>query len=378
MSNEEYQALIRIRDGAELRRRLTDVADATERAGDPARGRRTSPTRNCARWSPISAVTTCRAARGARPRPTPSTDAPVGHLRLHHQRLRPADGRRSAQPLACCSPRTQMDELQANLGVPEDDDLGRVRCRIRRRATLRARNGARRSPRRRRVIAPPLARLDHPGQPAASAQADLDPGGAGPRAGAAGGVAGGRRAGRDAVAGCGDLDAPLGLDQQGRRLRAGSVARLRGGRAADAASGCRDRRGSHIELGISEMNLFMALGQFGLSYELTGQHLIPIGTVYDPFVCRGLDALIYGLYVGAKMIFAGTPAGVSLSPGRRRAPEHGHAVARDRAARASISTSRPSRTRSSGCCWKRMRRCCDREHGSRPTSGSRPSRSIRR
>ena len=72
--------------------------------------------------------------------------------------------------------------------------------------------------------------------------------------------------------------------------------------------------GRHIELGISEMNLFMALGQFGLSYELTGQHLIPIGTVYDPFVCRGLDALIYSLYGGAKMIFAGTPSGVSLTP----------------------------------------------------------------
>src|SRR4051794_10493228 len=72
--------------------------------------------------------------------------------------------------------------------------------------------------------------------------------------------------------------------------------------------------GHPIEPGISEMNLFMALGQFGLSYELTGQHLIPLGTVYDPFVCRGLDALIYSLYVGARMIFAGTPAGVSLSP----------------------------------------------------------------
>ena len=72
--------------------------------------------------------------------------------------------------------------------------------------------------------------------------------------------------------------------------------------------------GQHIELGISEMNLFMALSQFGLSYELTGQHLIPLGTVYDPFVCRGLDALIYALYIGSKMIFAGTPAGVSLSP----------------------------------------------------------------
>ncbi len=72
--------------------------------------------------------------------------------------------------------------------------------------------------------------------------------------------------------------------------------------------------GQHIEFGISEMNLFMALSQFGLAEELIGQPLIPIGTVYDPFVCRGLDALIYGLYIRSRMIFAGTPAGVSLSP----------------------------------------------------------------
>jgi pyruvate dehydrogenase E1 component len=72
--------------------------------------------------------------------------------------------------------------------------------------------------------------------------------------------------------------------------------------------------GRHIELGISEMNLFMLLGMLGLSAELCGQLLIPVGTVYDPFVCRGLDALIYGLYSGAKFIFAGTPSGVTLSP----------------------------------------------------------------
>jgi pyruvate dehydrogenase E1 component len=72
--------------------------------------------------------------------------------------------------------------------------------------------------------------------------------------------------------------------------------------------------GQHIELGISEMNLFMLLGMFGLSAEINGQQLIPIGTVYDPFVCRGLDALIYGLYSGAKFIFAGTPSGITLSP----------------------------------------------------------------
>ncbi len=73
-------------------------------------------------------------------------------------------------------------------------------------------------------------------------------------------------------------------------------------------------QGQHIELGISEMNLFMLLGMFGLSAELTGQPLIPIGTVYDPFICRGLDALIYALYSGAKFIFAGTPSGLTLSP----------------------------------------------------------------
>ncbi len=72
--------------------------------------------------------------------------------------------------------------------------------------------------------------------------------------------------------------------------------------------------GRHIELGISEMNLFMLLGMLGLSTELSGQQLFPIGTVYDPFVCRGLDALIYGLYSASKFIFAGTPAGITLAP----------------------------------------------------------------
>jgi pyruvate dehydrogenase E1 component len=72
--------------------------------------------------------------------------------------------------------------------------------------------------------------------------------------------------------------------------------------------------GQHVELGISEMNLFMLLGMFGIADDLCGQQLIPIGTVYDPFVLRGLDALIYGVYSGARFIFAGTPSGITLSP----------------------------------------------------------------
>ena len=72
--------------------------------------------------------------------------------------------------------------------------------------------------------------------------------------------------------------------------------------------------GHHVELGISEMNLFLALHAFGLGHELHGEHLLPIGTVYDPFVCRGLDALIYALYNDARFVVAGTPAGITLAP----------------------------------------------------------------
>ena len=73
-------------------------------------------------------------------------------------------------------------------------------------------------------------------------------------------------------------------------------------------------KGQHIELGISEMNLFTLLGQLGISGDISDQPLIPIGTVYDPFVLRGLDAFIYSVYCGAKFIVAGTPSGVTLAP----------------------------------------------------------------
>jgi pyruvate dehydrogenase E1 component len=71
--------------------------------------------------------------------------------------------------------------------------------------------------------------------------------------------------------------------------------------------------GSHLELGISENNFFLLLAMLGLSYEFTGHLLLPIGTLYDPFVCRGLDSLIYAAYSQSKFIFVGTPSGVSLS-----------------------------------------------------------------
>lgn len=75
-----------------------------------------------------------------------------------------------------------------------------------------------------------------------------------------------------------------------------------------------DPEGQHLELGIAEMNLFLLLGAAGLAHSLWGERLIPIGTVYDPFVSRGLDALNYACYQDARFMIVGTPSGVTLAP----------------------------------------------------------------
>ena len=87
--------------------------------------------------------------------------------------------------------------------------------------------------------------------------------------------------------------------------------------AADAPSPVQWReteRGQHIELGIAEHNLFLLLGALGLTHELAGATLLPIGTLYDPFVTRGLDALYHALYAGGRFVVVATPSGVSLAP----------------------------------------------------------------
>jgi pyruvate dehydrogenase E1 component len=73
-------------------------------------------------------------------------------------------------------------------------------------------------------------------------------------------------------------------------------------------------KGQHIELGIAEMNLFILLSALGLSHSLFGERVIPIGTLYDPFIARGLDALNYACYQDARFILVATPSGVTLAP----------------------------------------------------------------
>src|SRR5713101_6090073 len=73
-------------------------------------------------------------------------------------------------------------------------------------------------------------------------------------------------------------------------------------------------QGQHIELGIAEHNLFLQLAALGLAGPLFGVRLLPIGTIYDPFIKRGLDALNYALYQDARFILVATPAGITLAP----------------------------------------------------------------
>lgn len=72
--------------------------------------------------------------------------------------------------------------------------------------------------------------------------------------------------------------------------------------------------GQHVELGIAEHNLFLNLAAFGLSAPLFGERLLPIGTVYDPFISRGLDALNYACYQDARFMLVATPSGLTLGP----------------------------------------------------------------
>jgi len=72
--------------------------------------------------------------------------------------------------------------------------------------------------------------------------------------------------------------------------------------------------GQHIELGIAENNLFLLLAALGLAGPLFGVRLLPVGTLYDPFIARGLDALNYACYQDARFLVVATPSGITLAP----------------------------------------------------------------
>jgi pyruvate dehydrogenase E1 component len=85
-------------------------------------------------------------------------------------------------------------------------------------------------------------------------------------------------------------------------------------RVASVQHWAQSRAGQHVELGIAENNLFLMLAALGLSGPLFGERLLPVGTLYDPFIARGLDALTYASYQDARFLLVATPSGITLAP----------------------------------------------------------------
>ena len=73
-------------------------------------------------------------------------------------------------------------------------------------------------------------------------------------------------------------------------------------------------KGQHLELGIAELNLFILLSALGLSHTINGERLLPIGTLYDPFIYRAADEMNYACYQDARFLLVATPSGITLAP----------------------------------------------------------------
>jgi hypothetical protein len=101
--------------------------------------------------------------------------------------------------------------------------------------------------------------------------------------------------------------ADAGVEQSGN---------ARGYRDRDVEPTSTDQSGAIAALNrnIAEMNLFVLLSALGLSHTINGERLLPIGTLYDPFIARGFDALNYACYQDARFIVVATPSGVTLAP----------------------------------------------------------------
>ena len=116
-----------------------------------------------------------------------------------------------------------------------------------------------------------------------------------------------RRHGLDQPRRLGQPARPVPPARNGRCFRADQRLRQR-------KSGRRPTKASTSSLGIAESNLFLMLAAAGLSGDLFGQRLFPIGTLYDPFIARGLDALNYACYQDARFLLVATPSGITLGP----------------------------------------------------------------
>ena len=299
MSNEQYQALFGL-TGPKLRRDVPGrrVRRGRRRRGRPARRRAVAAGQGPRRARPGGHAGGVRAVR-RRHRP-----AERG-LRLHGQGLRAADRRQPAQPLRAADRRPdrgapRRDGARPVTGTGSTRPLRRASCAISgaRRCAARPRppRSTSRSPTATGVrTARPVSTQDAFGKILVDLSRD-------------------EKLAPYLVTTAPDVATSTNLAGFINRMGVFSPAEQRAWSADPLLKWTESPKGQHIELGISEMNLFLLLGQLGLSGELHGRPLLPVGTVYDPFVCRGLDAFIYGVYSGSRFVVAGTPSGVTLAP----------------------------------------------------------------
>ena len=104
------------------------------------------------------------------------------------------------------------------------------------------------------------------------------------------------------------------VNQRGLFRRAAVADIFREAKIPSAQKWAAHAAGQHIELGIAENNFFLLMTSLGLAGPHFGITLIPVGTVYDPFISRGLDALNYGCYSDSRFLLVGTPSGLTLGP----------------------------------------------------------------
>ena len=148
-------------------------------------------------------------------------------------------------------------------------------------------------------------------------------------------------------------------------------------RPAAAASGSPGPAGQHIELGISEMNLFLWLSQFGPDRRAVRRaadaHRHGLRPVHRARPRRADLRALRRVAVHPRRHAVRRDAGA----GGRRAPVDDHPLARHRAA--GLRGYEPAFAREvAWCLLEGIRGCVDRTTGSRPTCGSRPGRSTSR
>ena len=328
MPNEEYQRLLR------CRRRRAARAPARQRprrARARAADRRRSTTTSCCARSATSAATTSATCSTRSPQADARHRPAVGDLRLHDQGLAPADRRAIPANHSALLTDEQWEQLAARARRRRRRPVGDVRRRARRRPSCAAQ--PRERLRARAALAP--SRRAGPGR----ARPRRTPAARRPsrRSAASSSTSPTRRPRSRArvVTVSPDVASSTNLGGWINRVGIWHLGERIDWFADDTDTLVRWREsehGQHIELGIAEGNLVGLLGELGSTWSRDGQPLLPIGTLYDPFVNRALEPWSFGMYAGGAVDPGRHAVGRDARARGRRAPVDHHAVGRARAA----------------------------------------------